>query len=461
MKHREDRVDSEIQAQNADTLSDSLRELIAEKVSDGDISKEDMEAIVESARAESEQPLSAQQRSLITQEINAQLEEALSGKHVPILLRILGAFIILAGLASTSTLVFAIINLTSFASLGVFDSGSVTTIVVESIRGVLAIASMIVSMVFGYRLLRNRRRNAAHTLLLLIVLAAGILLCTVIVYGIVDVALLQPSITIAVQIALLTYLDPNLLRERRLRIKLDKLDTEKRAEQGTLGRDLTGRGYIKLDFFNLFWIFMLGCVLGDLGETIYHMAVVDPGVFENRTGMLFGPFSPIYGFGGVLMTIALNRFHKSNFIIIFLVSAVIGGAFEFFVSWFLETSFGIVAWDYTGTFLSIGGRTNAYFMCIWGIAGTLWIKGLLPVVLKGINMIPWKLRYSVTTICAALMIVNGIMTLQSVDCWYERVSGNVPETGVELFYAENFDDEWMANHFQSMSITPNGGHSTD
>ena len=224
----------------------------------------------------------------------------------------------------------------------------------------------------------------------------------------------------AILIIIATTIDPTLISERRLQRHLREMETEQEAEEGTLGRAKGDRGFIELDFFNLFWVFVVCCFLGLAIETIYHFVIVDPGHYQDRAGLLFGPFSPIYGFGAVLMTVALNRFYKANPIIIFLVSAVIGGMFEAAVSWFMQVGFGAVAWSYAGArvFWSLSrpdrtayrGRTCINFMCMWGALGFVWIKACLPWLLRLINKIPWELRYSFTTFCAILMIIDGVMT---------------------------------------------------
>ncbi len=316
---------------------------------------------------------------------------------------------------------------------------------------------------FGVLMLRNRRRHVAQIAYALLGVGIANLVLEIMLNGFGD-NLIYDGVRLVVLLVISATIDPTLVTERQLQRKLHDMETEEAAEAGTLGRAKGDRGFIELDFFNLFWVFVVCCVLGLIIETVYHMVVVDPGVYQDRAGMLYGPFSPIYGFGAVLMTVALNRFYRANPIIIFLVSAVIGGLFEAAVSWFMQVGFGAVAWDYSGSTilglfpdpiaLLFGGRTSTLFMCMWGALGFVWIKVCLPWLLKLINLIPWQARYSVTALCAALMLVNGVMTLQSLECWYQRESGLPPSSPVEEFYAEHYDDAYMAHRFQSMTITP-------
>ena len=117
------------------------------------------------------------------------------------------------------------------------------------------------------------------------------------------------------------------------------------------------------------------------------------------------------------MTILLNRLWRSNWVLIFFSSALIGGVFEYCSSWFMEVAFGIKAWDYTGEWLSIDGRTSGKYMVFWGIMGLAWIKFVLPYLLKFINLIPWKVRYSLTAVVFVLLFIDGMMTLMAFDCW--------------------------------------------
>ena len=381
-------------------------------------------------------------------------------KKLPLALKIYGVLLIVGALISLPVFALVIAGMV----LGMQELTAqldVNTYVIFGIYLVANAVSAVTELVFGINLLRNKRRFARQVCEVLIAVNIGIFLCELMLSGTDIASALGYLVRFGILIAAMVYLDPSLSEERALQRKLRDMETRERAEDGTLGLDETGKGYIQLDFFNLFWIFVVCCVLGLIIETIYHFVVVDPGHYQNRTGMLYGPFSPIYGFGAVLMTIALNRFHKAPLIVVFLVSAVIGGAFEYLVSWFLQFAFGIVAWDYTGTFLSIDGRTNGMFMAMWGVLGCAWVKLLLPRMLKLVNLIPWNWRYSLTTVCAVLMLVNGFMTLASLDCWYQREDGKQPQNALEQFCAEHYDNQFMQDHFQSMSINPDNSTRTN
>lgn len=387
-------------------------------------------------------------------------------KKIPLIIKVYAVLCTLSGVGTLpSVAVFmwqvitALINGNVAAKLG--DNTLVAVgLIVAGIM--LSAASAIILIVFGLDLIKDQRRNAARLSYVLIAFTVVELLVDVMLQGI-GPFLLRPAVQLVILIALSATVDPTLRQERELQRRLQEMLDRDAAAEGMLGRDETGEGYIKLNYFNLFWIFFVCSVLGLILEEVWHMVVVDPGVYQDRAGMLFGPFSPIYGFGAVLMTMALNRFYKKNPLIIFLVSALIGGAFEVFVGWFMQTSFGVVSWSYSHIRLFgmpdpiavlTGGRTCTPFACMWGLGGLIWIKVLLPRLLKLINMIPWKRRYSATVILTAVMLIDGVMTLQSLDYWYQRVNGTVRNIPVAQFYDKHFDNEYMENRFQSMTMSP-------
>ena len=375
-------------------------------------------------------------------------------RRIPLPLKVFGMLCVVSGAAIASVLALVIVGMALIVREGgLAGELSTATLVIFAAQTALMTVLAALFAVLGVRLLRDKRRGAAQLTEVMIVILILVALCDMML-GDLTLDLVPYGVVLVVLIALQSYVDPSLAEERELQRKLRDMETREQAEDGTLGRDETGKGFIALNFFNLFWIFVVCCVLGLAIETAYHFAVVDPGHYQDRAGLLFGPFSPIYGFGAVLMTVALNRFHDKNVVLIFLVSAVIGGAFEYLTSWFMQFAFGIVAWDYSGTFLSIDGRTNGMFMAMWGVLGVVWIKLLLPWMLKIVNLIPWNWRYAVTTVCAALMIADGGLTLLALDCWYQREAGRAPDNAIEEFCADHFDNAYMTQRFQSMSIDP-------
>ncbi len=386
--------------------------------------------------------------------LQAAVENETDQRKLPLPLRIFGMLSIITGML-VALYCGGLIALTgmSFATGSLPGNATAATRIISGAQTVLSGLLAVAFVMFGIRLFLNKRKNAAHITEAMIVLIFAVMLCEVMLIGL--NWRIIPHVAVGTLLVIMqSYLDPSLAGERQLQHKLRDMEVRTQAEEGTLGRDTTGRGYISLNFFNLFWIFTICSLLGLFVETAFHMIRIEPGVYEERAGILFGPFSPIYGVGGVLLTMALNRLHKANPVLIFLLSAVIGGAFECAASLFFEMAFGIRAWNYGDTFLSIDGRTNGEFMFWWGCLGVFWVKVCMPVILQLVNLIPWNWRYSLTTVCATLMIIDCSMTLMALDRWYQRSTGIAADNAIAAFIDEHFDNTYMEERFESMTMNP-------
>ena len=115
---------------------------------------------------------------------------------------------------------------------------------------------------------------------------------------------------------------------------------------------------------NLVWIFAIMSVLGLLGETLQHWIAF--GVVESRAGLVWGPFSPIYGLAAVLLSVFLEPFSDRPYWFLFFIAAVVGGSVEYFASWAMETFWGVVAWSYLDLPFNFDGRTDVFHCAVWG-----------------------------------------------------------------------------------------------
>ena len=60
----------------------------------------------------------------------------------------------------------------------------------------------------------------------------------------------------------------------------------------------------------LLWYFIIFSVIGLIIETLYGFATM--GIIESRKGLIYGPFCPIYGVGGALLILVLDKYRNNK-----------------------------------------------------------------------------------------------------------------------------------------------------
>ncbi len=200
----------------------------------------------------------------------------------------------------------------------------------------------------------------------------------------------------------------------------------------------------------LFWIFLIGCFIGVVLETT--LCLINNHELQSRVGVLYGPFNPVYGVGAVLMTLGLYRAAKKGDGFVFLCSAMIGGVFEYAVSFMQERLFGTVSWDYSHMLLNINGRTNVLYMLFWGMLGVVWMRCVYPALSSLIERIPKRWGQPLTFALAVFMLVNMTVSALAVDRQSQRRMGIPAANIVQQLLDEQYPDDYLAEVFPSMSV---------
>lgn len=134
--------------------------------------------------------------------------------------------------------------------------------------------------------------------------------------------------------------------------------------------------------------------------------------FINR-GFLNGPFCPVYGFGAFAVLWATRGLPR-NAVLIFIVSAVVTSALEYFTGWLLETVFKAKWWDYSHMKYNIHGRICLLNTVLFGLMCVGLVLFLQPFVVHEVGLLPRQAGFWAAVVLLGYFAVDLSVSVATV-----------------------------------------------
>jgi len=163
-------------------------------------------------------------------------------------------------------------------------------------------------------------------------------------------------------------------------------------------------------------MYLLNCffvysILGYILEMIFGFII---GAHNVQSGILYGPWTPIYGIASVLIIIISEKLFKNlhmprwiETIVVALVLMVVLSALEWLGGVLIEFIFGFSFWDYTDYKFNLGKYICLEMALIWVIMSIVFIYIINPFFEKYIKRIPIWL----TIIVSLLFIIDLLIRI--------------------------------------------------
>lgn len=164
---------------------------------------------------------------------------------------------------------------------------------------------------------------------------------------------------------------------------------------------------IKMYYLNYFFLYS---IIGHVLESLFIFLKGSNG----ESGYLYGPWTPVYGIGIILIIIISNFVFKNikknkiiQSIIIFLWVSIALSIIEWLGGITIEHFFHFSFWNYSKLALSIGKYVAVEVAAIWGILSLVFIYLLKNPSDKFVKLIPKWLTY----ILVVLFIIDNIFSI--------------------------------------------------
>lgn len=214
-----------------------------------------------------------------------------------------------------------------------------------------------------------------------------------------------------------------------------------------------------LEGFRLGWyqvtiIFFLWSMVGLVLEEAWIR--LSMGLAQSRAGLVWGPLSPMYGTGAVLLTeVSLSvRRRGGTTGQLFLVSMLVGGLLEQITGWGMETLMGAVSWNYLAG--GIPGAITKWvavpFLVVWGLLGCLWGNVIMPELLFCIGGPSTRIRLVTTALLGMFLAADIVVTLTCFGRVMGRNAHVPPANVLEQWVDDHYDNEYVFQRFGNMEI---------
>lgn len=132
-----------------------------------------------------------------------------------------------------------------------------------------------------------------------------------------------------------------------------------------------------------------------------------------HSGVLLGPYTLVYGIGGLFIVVINNYFDKISmnsslkFILLFIIFTIVCTTVEYIIGNLIHLIFNIDKWNYTSHKYNFGKYICLDLALIWGALAIVIVKVLKPFIDNLLTIIP----NNSTIIIAIILVIDIFYTL--------------------------------------------------
>ena len=199
--------------------------------------------------------------------------------------------------------------------------------------------------------------------------------------------------------------------------------------------------------YNLFWIFIFGCVAGWIIEGLW--TYIKKGVIINHSAVVIGPFNMAYGLCACVLSAILYKYRNDNNFKLFIIGFIGGTILEYLMSLGIELVLGFTAWDYSAKPFNINGRVCLMYSLFWGVLAIFWIKVIYPVVINFIKKLDYNIVKKIAVFLAIFLVFDMLLTYSAVERARAKDRGIPPQNAYEEVLDKTFNKDYLTNMFNN------------